>query len=73
MNVIAYLVTGKNSKWIYDLLCSISVRALSGHEVEEGVEMNITSIVWIDNSQNSLKIDFTLDNISRCLQSSIGE
>lgn len=55
-----YLIGSKNTETVDYLFSCISISALPCHKVQEGIEVNVPSAVWIDNSQNSLEVDVTL-------------
>lgn len=54
------LVTGKNAEAIDHLFGRVGVRGLAGHEVEERIEVHVTGVIWINNSQDALEVDVAL-------------
>lgn len=55
-----HLVGCQDSEGVDDLFGSVGVGALAGHEVEEGVEVHIASIVGIDDGQDALEVHVAL-------------
>lgn len=55
-----YLVTSQNAEAVNDLLGSIGICRLSGHEVEEGIELHVAGIVGVDYGEYALEVDVAL-------------
>ena len=47
------------------LLCSIDVRRLAGHEIEERVELDVAGVVGVHNRQDALEVRITLNSNKR--------
>ena len=54
------LVTSQDLEGLHDLLCSICVRRLSCHEVQEGVKGDIACAVGVHDGHDTLEISLTL-------------
>lgn len=55
-----YLVTSQYAEAVNDLLGSIRICALPCHEVQEGIEVHESGVVWINGGQDPLEVDFSL-------------
>jgi len=55
-----WLVTGENTEAIDDLFGGVGVGGFACHKVEEGVEVNVSGAVGIDDRENTLEVDVAL-------------
>merc|ERR1712241_298882 len=54
------LVSGQDPEAVDDLLGSVHVGGLSGHEVKEAVELDVAAGVGVDDGQNVLEVNLAL-------------
>ena len=54
------LVSSQDLEGLHDLLCSICVRRLSCHEVQEGVKGNVACAVGVHDGHDTLEVSLAL-------------
>lgn len=59
-----YLVSCKDTETVYDLFSGVCVGGFASHKIEEGVKLNVSRIVRVDNREDTLEIDISLSVLS---------
>lgn len=54
------LISGEDAETVDHLFGRVGVRRFACHEVQERIEVHVTGVVWIDDSQDTLEVDVTL-------------
>lgn len=55
-----HLVTSEDPEGVDDLLSSVRVHVLTGHEVEEGIELDEAGGVGVNDGYDALEVNLTL-------------